>query len=130
MRSVLRHAAALLLISGFLPAQAADDKMLFVEYRVVSADLQRSGLFRPLDPNSFLERNLDVAVEPHFDDWRTIGAQGLINGEAKKEDPPIVLKPKDEGVVMAEQANDPPLVMKPKQEVKSASQIVNEQRGK
>ena len=53
-----------------------------------------------------------------------------INGEAKKEDPPIVLKPKDEGVVMAEQANDPPLVMKPKQEVKSASQIVNEQRGK
>jgi len=42
MRSVLRHAAALLLISGFLPAQAADDKMLFVEYRVVSADLPAS----------------------------------------------------------------------------------------
>jgi replication factor A1 len=53
-----------------------------------------------------------------------------INGEAKKEDPPIVLKPKDEGVVVAEQATAPPLVMKPKQEVKSASQIVNEQRGK
>jgi TolB protein len=48
--------------------------------RVVTGDLQRSGLFRPLDPNSFLERNLDVAVQPRFDDWKTIGAQFLING--------------------------------------------------
>ncbi|NP_001384500.1 Replication protein A 70 kDa DNA-binding subunit B [Zea mays] len=47
-----------------------------------------------------------------------------INGEAKKEEPPIVLKPKDECVGVT-----PPLAMKPKQEVKSASQIVNEQRG-
>lgn len=53
-----------------------------------------------------------------------------INGEAKKEEPPIVLKPKDEGVVVAEQANAPPVAIKPKQELKSASQIVNEQRGK
>jgi TolB protein len=51
--------------------------------RVVTGDLQRSGLFRPLDPNSFLERNLDVSVQPRFEDWKTIGAQGLINGEAK-----------------------------------------------
>jgi TolB protein len=49
--------------------------------RVVSGDLQRSGLFRPLDPNSFLERNLDVNVQPRFDDWKTIGAQALINGQ-------------------------------------------------
>jgi len=41
MRSVLRHIAALLLSSAVLSAQAADDKMLFVEYRVVSADLDR-----------------------------------------------------------------------------------------
>jgi TolB protein len=49
--------------------------------RVVTGDLQRSGLFRPLDPNSFLERNLDVNVQPRFDDWKTIGAQALINGQ-------------------------------------------------
>jgi TolB protein len=51
--------------------------------RVVTGDLQRSGLFRPLDPNSFLERNLDVSVQPKFEDWKTIGAQFLINGGAK-----------------------------------------------
>ena len=54
-----------------------------------------------------------------------------INGEAKKqEEPAIVLKPNDEGVVLSKPANAPLVVLKPKQEVKSASQIVNEQRGK
>jgi TolB protein len=49
--------------------------------RVVTADLQRSGLFRPLDPNSFIERNLDVNVLPRFSDWKTINAQALVNGQ-------------------------------------------------
>ncbi|TVU47936.1 hypothetical protein EJB05_07554 [Eragrostis curvula] len=44
-------------------------------------------------------------------------------------EPAIVLKPKDEGVVAAKPLNAPPVVLKPKQGVKSASQIVNEQRG-
>jgi replication factor A1 len=53
-----------------------------------------------------------------------------IKSEAKKEEEPtIVLKPKDEGVE-SKPPNAPPVVLKPKQEVKSASQIVNEQRGK
>ena len=49
--------------------------------RVISGDLQRSGLFKPLDPNSFIERNLDVNVQPRFADWKTIGAQALVNGQ-------------------------------------------------
>ncbi len=50
--------------------------------KIVTDDLQRSGLFKPLDPNSFLERNLDINVLPHFADWKTIGAQALVNGQA------------------------------------------------
>ena len=42
MRLIFRFIAALLLTAGLLPAQAADDKMLFAEYRVVSADLPDS----------------------------------------------------------------------------------------
>ena len=34
---------------------------------VISNNLQRSGLFRPLDPASFVERDLTVAVQPRFD---------------------------------------------------------------
>jgi hypothetical protein len=42
MRLIFRFIAALLLTAGLLPAQAVDDKMLFAEYRVVSADLPDS----------------------------------------------------------------------------------------
>jgi len=49
--------------------------------KVISGDLERSGLFKPLDPNSFLERNLDVNVQPRFADWKTIGSQALVNGQ-------------------------------------------------
>jgi TolB protein len=49
--------------------------------KVISGDLERSGLFKPLDPNAFLERNLDVNVQPRFADWKTIGSQALVNGQ-------------------------------------------------
>jgi TolB protein len=49
--------------------------------KVISANLDRSGFFRPLDPNSFIDRNLDVAVQPKFADWRAINAQALVNGK-------------------------------------------------
>ncbi|HZZ87383.1 MAG TPA: Tol-Pal system beta propeller repeat protein TolB [Caulobacteraceae bacterium] len=49
--------------------------------QVVSADLERSGLFRPLDPSSFRERP-DVNVTPGFDNWKAIAAQALLVGNA------------------------------------------------
>ena len=52
---------------------------------VVSADLARSGLFRPLDPRSFIQ-NVSVAdVQPRFDDWRQINAQPLVTGSVKTQ---------------------------------------------
>ena len=48
---------------------------------VISANLQRSGLFRPIDPAAFIERDLNAAVQPRFPDWKQINAQALINGQ-------------------------------------------------
>ena len=48
---------------------------------VVRADLERSGLFRPLDPASFIEKITDINVPPRFGNWRTIKAQGLVTGQ-------------------------------------------------
>jgi TolB protein len=48
---------------------------------VISANLQRSGLFRPLDPASFVERDLNTAVQPRFPAWKQINAQALVNGQ-------------------------------------------------
>jgi len=50
--------------------------------QVISANLQRSGLFRPLDPASFLERDLSAAIQPRFDSWKQINASALVNGTA------------------------------------------------
>jgi TolB protein len=49
---------------------------------VVRADLERSGLFRSLNPASFIEKVADINVPPRFGDWRTIQAQGLVTGQA------------------------------------------------
>jgi TolB protein len=50
--------------------------------KVISANLERSGLFRPLDPATFPEKALDVNVQPRLDLWRPTGAQALLNGQA------------------------------------------------
>jgi TolB protein len=47
---------------------------------VVSSDLEHSGLFRPLDPRSFIQDVSTGAVEPRFGDWRQINAQALVTG--------------------------------------------------
>jgi len=47
---------------------------------VITADLERSGLFQPLDPASFIERIRDINAPPRFQDWRVINAQALVVG--------------------------------------------------
>src|SRR5690606_13756177 len=54
--------------------------------RVISGNLDRSGLFRPLDPASFIEKDLNIAVQPRFADWKLINAQALVNGHVTVED--------------------------------------------
>jgi len=54
---------------------------------VISSDLQRSGLFKPIDPQAFVQRDLDMAAVPRFQDWRVIDAQALVMGSvATQED--------------------------------------------
>jgi len=49
---------------------------------VVRADLERSGLFKSLNPASFIDKITDINSPPKFADWRTIQAQGLVTGQA------------------------------------------------
>ena len=51
---------------------------------IVSANLQRSGYFSPLDKGRFPERpSFDAA--PQFDAWRSTGAQGLVTGRMSRD---------------------------------------------
>lgn len=52
---------------------------------VIASDLRRSGLFRPLDPASFIEQNVNVGTPPQFGSWRPIGAQALVVGSVTRQ---------------------------------------------
>ncbi len=47
---------------------------------VVSNNLARSGLFRPIDPAAFINANTAGDV-PNFANWKAIGAQALVTGK-------------------------------------------------
>lgn len=48
--------------------------------RVIASDLERSGLFRPIDSRAFLQSPEDMLMVPRFPDWRQINAQALVTG--------------------------------------------------
>ena len=52
---------------------------------VVRADLERSGLFRPLDQRGFTEHIANINVVPNFANWRAINAQGLVTGQVTQQ---------------------------------------------
>ncbi len=47
---------------------------------VVAADLERSGLFRPIEQGAFIQDPATLRIAPKFGDWRLINAQALISG--------------------------------------------------
>ena len=49
---------------------------------VLSADLERSGLFAPIDKGAFLQPLPTITTQPRFPDWRTINAALLVQGVA------------------------------------------------
>jgi TolB protein len=64
-----------------IPLFLGEDERFAAEItQVITADLERSGLFQPLDPASFIERVRDINTPPRFQDWRVINAQGLVIG--------------------------------------------------
>jgi TolB protein len=52
--------------------------------QVMSADLERSGLFRPLDPRAFIQ-SIAAGEAPRFGDWRQINAQALVTGSVQTQ---------------------------------------------
>ena len=51
---------------------------------VISNDLGRSGLFRPVDPAAFINSGASGDV-PNFANWKAIGAQALVTGKVENQ---------------------------------------------
>ncbi len=52
---------------------------------VIAANLQRSGLFRPIDKNSFIQSAAALQNGPNFPEWRIINAQALVTGSVQRQ---------------------------------------------
>lgn len=50
---------------------------------VIAGNLERSGLFKPIDKGAFLQKPETLQVQPRYSDWRVINAQALVNGSVK-----------------------------------------------
>src|SRR3546814_12166619 len=48
--------------------------------RVIRADLERSGLFAPIDPKAHIQTPAAMRVQPRFSDWRVLNVDALVNG--------------------------------------------------
>lgn len=68
-----------------IPLFLGDDPKLGADIaQVVAADLERSGLFEPIDPASYLEQIRDINALPRFPDWRQIRADALTVGRVTR----------------------------------------------
>jgi len=67
-------------VPKFFTAGQDDGETANAVTQIITANLQRSGLFAPIDPTAYVERIASVDAVPRFPDWRTINAQALITG--------------------------------------------------
>ena len=56
---------------------------------VISDNLERSGLFIPIDNKAFIQDNESLSKQPRFEDWKLIKAQHLISGKISKSNEKI-----------------------------------------
>ena len=67
-------------------SSATGDEQIAAEIStVISNNLSRSGLFRALDPASFIEQGLSMQASPNFAEWRVINAQALVVGQVERQ---------------------------------------------
>jgi len=69
-------------VTDFVGANSLPSKYGADMARVIAADLERSGLFKPLDSKAFIQKPGDIQTLPRFGDWRVINAQALVHGRA------------------------------------------------
>src|SRR5215217_7641073 len=52
--------------------------------QIIAANLQRSGLFAPINQAAYIEKISNIDATPRFPDWRQINAQALVTGRLSR----------------------------------------------
>ncbi|HEX6142952.1 MAG TPA: Tol-Pal system beta propeller repeat protein TolB [Geminicoccaceae bacterium] len=79
-------------VSEFYGASAEEQRLGSAIADVVAADLERSGLFRPLDRRAFIQSPEQLRTLPRFADWRQINAQALVTGQVQASGDGLVVE--------------------------------------
>jgi TolB protein len=72
-------------IPDFVPGSPAEAEVARNVTAVISNNLQRSGLFAPINPQAFTEKITNGDATPRFPDWRVVNAQALVTGGVARQ---------------------------------------------
>ena len=72
-------------IPDFVGGTPGDTEVARGMTQVITNNLQRSGLFAPIDPAAYIEKIANIDAVPRFPDWRAINAQALITGRVTRQ---------------------------------------------
>jgi TolB protein len=72
-------------IPDFFGGSGNDGQMARDLAAVISADLERSGLFAPIDKKAFIQDSASLQQAPRFQDWKLINAQALVAGNVTSQ---------------------------------------------
>lgn len=67
-------------VPDFYAAAPGDSQVARDMAAVIAADLERSGLFAPIDKKAFIQDSASLQQSPRFQDWKLINAQALVAG--------------------------------------------------
>lgn len=73
-------------IPAFIGTSAEEQRFGRDIANVISSNLERSGLFAPADPRSFIETPTSFAASPQFGSWRLIRVDTLVTGQVVMQD--------------------------------------------
>jgi TolB protein len=73
-------------VPEFIAVATADPAIGRNISQIIAANLQRSGLFAPIDPAAYIEKITSIDTQPRFPDWRAINAQALVAGRITQTD--------------------------------------------
>jgi len=72
-------------LPDFIGATANEGDVAHNVTGIITANLQRSGLFAPINPQAFVEKISNTDAVPRFADWRAINAQALVTGRITRQ---------------------------------------------
>ena len=65
-------------VPEFSPLQPADGELAHDTTQIITANLKGSGVFAPIDPQTYVEKDIAFDSIPRWPDWRMINALALV----------------------------------------------------